>query len=182
MGRGTLICAKTDGQPWLRGLQTNSTSTAFPSLVNTLTRPATVQGDYFTVACGQYSDLALCPFGEGADDSTFDFRIVGWSQVVNGMGNSTPVVWKPTTIFRGTATLSTSVGVADATQTDVERDADTITAGSPVITPSLYTIYSPADNTPAMLIINVLDFELMAVYFDRTGATAANLNYRWIGG
>lgn len=182
MGRGTLICRKTDGLAWTRGLTTNSTQTSYPTVANTTTAPATVQGSYFTFQSGWYNDLAICPFGTGDDGGVFDFKVVGWSRVVNGLGNGATVLWKPVTIFRATATLSTSVGVEGATQTDVERDADTIVAGSPTISSALYTIYSPADDTPAMVVLNSLDFEIVAIYFDRgSNCTGANANWRWIG-
>jgi hypothetical protein len=178
-GSGTRVNFKGQGTSYARLLETSANTADYPTIVNTTTRPTQVPATSGIIPVGQYSDLVLCPFGTGDDDSTFAFKVVGWSQVVTGKGAGTPVIWKPTTIFRATATLSTSVGVSGATQTNLERDADTIVAGSPVISTSLYTIYSPADNTPGFVVLSVLDFELIGVYFDLTGATGANMNYRW---
>lgn len=183
MGRGTMVCFKDDGSSWMRSMAVNSTATSFPTIENTLTKPTKVEGSHFMLPSGQYTDLALSFFGTGSENDTFDFRLVGWSKVTAGTGGTAQPVWKPYTILRGTATLSTSVGVADGVQAATERDADTIVAGSPVITTSLYTIYSPADNTPAFLILNALDFEMIGVYFDLNGsATGANAFARWIQG
>jgi hypothetical protein len=185
MARGAAVNLKESGTSYMRRMTSNAVTSAFPTVANTTTPPATVDASHFTVPVGQYSDLYLSFFGTGDENSAFDFRIVGWSKVANGLGNDQSVlpIWKPTTIFRGTATLSTSIGVAGSVQATTERDADTIVAGSPVLTTSLYTVFSPADNTPGYVALNVLDYEVIAVYFDITpGATGANAFIRWIQG
>lgn len=179
MSRGMLTMFKTAGTPYDRGMLTNSNTGSYPTIANTLTPPVGVDGSFVTFPVGQYSDLVIAPFGTGDENSTFDFKVVGWSKVVTADGLGTPSIYKPTTIFRATATLSTSVGVAGASQTNLERDADTIVAGSPVLPTSMYFIYSPADNTPGFVVLNVLDFETIAVYFDLGTATGANVNTRW---
>lgn len=180
MARGTAVNTKEAGTSYFRGLLNNSTTTSFPTTINTVTEPVTVDASHLLIGVGQWSDMRLGFFGTGNDGDTFVAKIVGWSSVRNGLGNSTPAIWKPTTLMTVTCTLSTSVGVADATQTDLERDADTLVIGSPAISNSLYSVYSPADNTPAILMFNVLDFEKIGIYFDRTGATGANVLTAWI--
>lgn len=136
---------------------TNSSATSFAAKVATVTEPAgtgviNVQGA---------DTVELMPYGTGADDTTFDMRVIGW-RALRG-------TWVPTQICTISCTLSTAVGDGGGQLTTSERFADTITVGSGIaVAPSV------AANTPALVSIDSSGFEYVEMIFDMTGATDAN--------
>lgn len=177
MSQGSLIKAKDEGMGWNRQSMTNCGTTTFSGIVNTTTAPA-LGTNLVLVTTGKGEDLAFSLFGTGADGATFDVQVVGWSSITGGSGT---VLWKPTPLFTGTCTLSTSVGVADANQTATERDVDTIVASAPTLPTTLYIAYSPTSNVPGMLVVPSLNFQKIAVYFTLGTATGANALWKWLG-
>lgn len=157
MARANYVPKKT----WNTLLSTSSTSTSFTGPAATGTAPST---NLFTPLNGQ--TLEFMPVGTGADDSTFDFRLISWAQTSDGL-------WVPRVILGATATLSSSVGVTAFFISDSYRFADTVVAGSG-------TIVQPTGiaNTPQSAFIDVTGAELLQATFDLTGATAANLLWR----
>lgn len=135
--------------------------------------------------------------GTGADNSTFDYRI--W--LLDGGVRDLPTIGSTqgTSVIQsdyqwsywggGSCTLSTAVGVASGLVTASERYADTITftlsttattpSGPGTVLETAYAspgtaAYSPADNTPGMLVIPRLGWPSgIVIDFDMTGATSA---------
>jgi hypothetical protein len=175
---GQLTKSKDGGAHWNRQIATAVATLGYPTFVNTLTEPA-LGANLVLVTTSKGEDLALSFFGTGADNSAYSAKVVGWSSIKGGDGLT---VWKPTTLLTLTCTLSTSVGVAGGNQSDSERDADTITVGTPSLPASLYVVQSPANDTPGLVILPSLNFEKVAIYFDITaGATGANVLWKWLG-
>ncbi len=82
-------------------------------------------------------------------------------------------LWIPTILAEVSCTLSTAVGVAGQDILDTERIADTIsgvigTAGSD------YQIFSPANNTPAYILVDTKGCPDIEVLFSVGTATGAN--------
>ncbi len=144
-------------------------------------------------ASRRYNGARLTPFGEGADNSTFDFRVFTYFVEKPTTDSSIEDEYVNVQYFGGgTATLSTAVGAGSSLLSGSERVADTATwtLGSSSTTPkgvgeSVETArgqgrasaaWSPADNTEAY--VDVPEFGGAAgliIDFDLTGATAANM-------
>lgn len=113
--------------------------------------------------------LRLLPFAAGSDDGTFVLQVVGWTRV--------GTLWVPTILYQATCTLSTFVGVSGGTVTNSERFADTIAttankggAGVDCV------VLSPADNTPAHVLVDAKGTELVEVRASASG----NALYAWL--
>lgn len=150
---------------------TNSAASSFASKVPTLTEP-TGDGIIDLPVLHDSVDqwVHLVPFGTGADNDTFDFRLIGW-KAIDGL-------WIPVPIFAGTATFGTSVGVSGAAVVNTERFADTITAslGSANVD---YILASPANNTIAHVKIATQGFGKLELSVDLTG-TSTGANALWV--
>lgn len=170
-------------------LSTNSTASAF---TYTAGGRATLGTSVTTIKMNAGSrGLRLVAFGEGSDNTTFDYRV--W--VVRRPRGSTGGTCEIAYFGGGTATLSTSVGSSTDIVTSSERFADTLTwtVSTTATTPKgigalveasngLGTswVYSPADNTPAVLSIPDLDGAIeVLIDFDMTGATSGNFLYEF---
>ncbi len=115
------------------------------------------------------SQAELLFFGAGSDNTTFDARVIGWARVFGGS------LWMPTVLWQGTVTLSGFVGVSGEVVGSSDRLADTIvtTAGFGTEGQTCITV-SPANDTPARLVLDTLDSEKLQLKFDMTGATSGN--------
>ena len=156
--------------PFTRLLTTSATDTSFASKIPKVARPsgdAIIDlGDGGAMAC---ASLLLQFFGEGADDTTFESRIIGWRRV----GHGTTELWVPMTLAEIAVTLSTVVGVAGRAVTADERFADTLTLNT-----GIAAFFSgDANAQPATAIIDTMGCELAEPIFDLTGATNANCLY-----
>ena len=160
-----------------RALVYGSGSTSFPSIIPTTTLPATVDvtptltANVF-VTRGGYRYLALTPFGTGDENTTFIFKVFGWSLV--------GTLYVPHYLGGATVTLGAAVGVAGATVIATERFGDTlVTLGGPVGDSEALFI-SPISDHIGQALIPTRGHEFMEVVFDLTGATNANVLYRYI--
>lgn len=161
-------------QNYRRVRAVNSTDSSFPSLVPTLTKPSGAGVVLPPTLHWSPRWAKLVPFGTDADNETFDFRLVSW----NAIGN----LWVPTILFQATATLSGSVGVAGADVAATERFADTIAsvaAGKGVANVD-YILGSPADDTPAHVLVMAKGAQLVEVQFDLGTAAGANALLAWM--
>lgn len=148
---------------WAKVRSTNSTDGSFPAKIPTVTEP-TGAG---VIAWAGRTGLLLIPYGTGADDSTFDVKIIGWAKI--------GTLWVPALVAQVAVTLSTIVGVAAAEIVATERFADTL-----ALTKGLGTIVNPVGDTqPASLMIasQLAAFEKLEFVFDLGTATAANAIY-----
>jgi hypothetical protein len=107
--------------------------------------------------------MMLMAFGAGADNSTFDLRVTGWSKCAE--------LWLPTLILQVTATLSTVVGVAGKAILATERVADALVA---VKAASGTEVFPPTAEIPAWVLFDVMGFELLQVTANLDTATGAN--------
>lgn len=138
---------------------------------------------------GDYRSIELIFYGDGADDSTFDYRV--W--LIARLAGSSRV--RASLHSYGTATLSTVVGSSLDVVSASERFADTLTntratASSPyghgAAMESAYgastQVYSPGSNGDAarLIIPDVGGADAVWVDFDLTGATGANALYRLV--
>jgi hypothetical protein len=177
-------------EPLRVALAANATDTSFAALVSTLTEPT---GAGVLTLAGNTSrpkKLHISFFGAGADDSTFDARIIGWDRVEKPGAD----LWIPRILCSLTLTLSTQVGVTGARVIATDRFADTMVVHATVAPQSTFTdvvsaaaasrgvveIFSPANNVIAWAKVPINGAEKIQVVFDMTGATNGNAVYRWI--
>lgn len=113
--------------------------------------------------------LRLLPFAAGSDGGTFTLQIVAWS-AVSGL-------WVPSTLCEATCTLSTFVGAANQAVIETERFADTIALVANKGNANVdAVVLSPADNTPAHLVVDVKGAEKVEVRASSNG----NALFAWL--
>lgn len=163
----------TIATPWQSMLTANGTDTAWATMIPTTTKPSGSgvldrSGDALPLVPDQ---IAAIFWGRGADNATGSVRLVGWRPLGS--------LWIPCIIFEADLTLSTAVGVAGQTATDSDRFADTIALASAYSDLSGVSVRptSPADNSPAHLIVDVTGFPLRRWMFKR--GTATQLGGAW---
>lgn len=151
---------------------TLSTDSSFPSKVPTATQPsgAGVVGDPVVQGAPQW--IQIIPFGEGADDATFDLRVIGWK--VSDLG-----LWVPTILAQAACTLSTAVGVDTYEVTSGMRFADTI-ALTQVLTSVDSKLSSPTGDLVGSFQVETRGSAFIEVTFDLGTATGANALVAWV--
>ncbi len=149
---------------WRKARSTNATDSAFPSRVPTTTEP--VGEGVIDLRQQTPVNLALLFYGTGADNATFDARVIGW-QKVGGL-------WVPVTLLQAACTLSAAVGVALAEVTNSERFADTITLSLIASSGVDAWAKSPTNDTIGMALADVVGMAKAEVIFDLGTATGAN--------
>lgn len=158
---------------YLKARSSNSTDANFASKVATVTAPSGT-GVSATRIIGEFSNsaIAVVPFGAGADNSTFDLRILGWRATGNGL-------YVPTILCQVACTLSTSVGVAGADVLDTERFVDTLTLslGNAGVD---CQVFSPANDTPSHVIVDTKGVSFVEFLFDMGTATSGNALFAFI--
>jgi hypothetical protein len=172
-----------------KALATSSTSTSFASKIPTITEP-TGAGVHDLGHSGCLSELMRVMFyGEGADDTTFDVRIIGWDKTIDVSGKP---LWVPQILCTLSCTLSTVVGIAGSYLTADERIADTLVVHATVAPQATYTdlvsaaaatrgtveIFSPANNLVAWANVKLHGCRKVEFSFDMTGATNGNVLFR----
>jgi len=171
-----------------RALATSSTATSFATLISTLTEPS---GDgVFSFKTVIPEELMVSFFGAGADNTTFDARIVGWDKI----GTTTPL-WVPRILASFSCTLSAQVGVTGAALVSTDRFADTLTMnstapqakftdtdGAGAATRGTVPIFSPANDLIAWAKVPLCGVDKIQFDFDMTGATNGNAVFRYLRG
>jgi len=163
-----------DSEGQARYLSANSSDTAFTITAGRQAQPASPE-NFFDLMGHRGARLSF--FGTGADNSTFDYKV--WLVRRSVKGSAFTAV-ELVLLGNGTATLSASVGVDGDVVDDSERMADTLTwskVSATTIENALgdaSDVRSPADNTPAELIINCGGAAGIIVEFNMTGATSGN--------
>lgn len=156
---------------WLKWHSSNDSSSAFTAPAATTTKPSTNIIDRGLTVCENL--IQVMPFGTGADNTTFDMRIIGWNAVSNG------TLWVPTLLAGFSCTLSAAVGVAGSDVIATERFADTITAASYNPTSGAEAI-SPTGDVAGHVVVDVKGADVVQVVYDMTGATNANCLVKWL--
>lgn len=151
----------------------SSTDANFPSRVPTSTAPAG-DGVIFDPLAGSSAPewLQVIPFGDGADNATFDLRVIGWKPTPLGL-------WIPTILAQAACTLSTAVGVNSYEVTASQRFADTIVLS--LIQANVDSkVSSPANDTPGSFQVQTRGSVFIEVIFDMGTATGANALISWV--
>ncbi len=188
---------ETFASPWRKWRNVNCTDTSFDSTIPKIIEPVgtgITASDLSVVdlSGGQSSmlgaggpvqnNMMIEFFGAGADDTTFDARLVGWSPLQTDRAavvSDETQIWIPTVLFQVNVTLSTQVGVAARAVIETDRFADTIVLVTGTANAGVgIDIRSPANNTIASLMVDLRGFMKAELIFDLTGATNANALYR----
>jgi hypothetical protein len=113
--------------------------------------------------------LAVMPYATGADDATFDVRVVGWRLV--GTDPATAVwVWR--VLAEVACVAGAAVGLAGRSPSATERFADTLTKTTGSDTD--LSINSPANDTPGGFTVDLMGAERYTLDFNLGSATGAN--------
>ena len=172
-----------------RYLATSSGQTAFQLASGFFASDATTNAaQHRMYALDDARGFRLTFFGEGADNSTFDYRL--WMVMPTIAFEDSPTDFCLEYFGGGTATLSTMVGASASTMiTSSERVADTLTftlattattpAGPATVFEATYILgdsdkYTGVANKTAYLVMPNFPASRLIVEFDLTGATAAN--------
>lgn len=152
---------------------TNSTDSAFPSRVAQTASPLLNDGAFSVENYPIW--LSLVPFGVGANNTTFDVRVIGWRKY----GNTADVggtLWMPRTLLQFSVTLSAAVGVAGTEVDETQRFADTLS--DPVTGMGTIGVNcqptSPANDTEGHYLFDRQGHPVLEILFDMTGATSGN--------
>lgn len=186
---------KSNGQT--RYLTTSSTQTSYQVAAAGRAASLTAALGYFPLGQEQgekFLNIEISPFGEGADNATFNMRVylVETGYIADGLNN---LDFELVPVIDCVVTLSTALSVSnatvgnDATGSD-DRLADTVTityltaatspAGVSAMLQSVYgspapQAYSPANNTPARIYIPDCGGAAgVLIDFDLVTATSAN--------
>lgn len=186
--------------PVQRYLTTNSTQASFSLHSTPAHKVAALTGpDGLTLSSGAHHrvieinkarGVRLTPFGKGADNATFDYKVWLVEYLVNRSKNQVEAailrLWAT-----GTATLSSALtpasGSTNLNTNEIRGDGVTIT-GAGVYT-AINTAnggslsvqaYAPADdiNDAVVVIPDIFDADGVLIEMDLTGATEANWLYR----
>jgi len=145
---------------------TNATDSAFASKVATLTEPT---GDGVIDLKGG-NVVLLLPYGVGNADTTYDLRVIGWSAA----GPEATREWVPTILGEFSCTLGTATGASGGYLGTSNKFVDTITnlAAYDDLEGVTFRLRSPANNTPAAILIDAEGHQKVEIIFDMTGATS----------
>ena len=176
-----------NSRPLLKVLATSATDATFPSKIPTVTEP-TGAGVLDLASQGGVvpSRIVVLPFGAGADNTTFDMRIIGWRKL--GALPTPGELWIPTVLAQVSCTLSAAIGIAGAPLVATDRFADTIilhatitaqgkttdtdSAGAASTGRIVFT--SPANDLVAHFTVELEGCQKVEFTFDMTGATNGN--------
>ena len=150
----------------------SSTDSTFPSRVPTATAPSGdgVIGD--PIVQGAPDWVQVIPFGDGADNATFDLRVIGWK--VSDLG-----LWVPTILAQAACTLSAAVGVNTYEVTASQRFVDTMTL-TQVLTNVDSKLSSPTSDLVGSFQVQTRGCALIEIIFDLGTATGANALVSWV--
>lgn len=158
-----------EARSYARLLATNATDSSFAARIPTTTTPAAA-GVITLAAVGQPGpgELCLLFYGVGADNTTFDARVIGWRPAVVD-GSTT--LWVHDLIAQVQLIISTTqLGVAGTGVTASNFFCDTATLAN-----GIAVCDNPvANSSPASVTVGVEGYPLVEVLFDMTGATSGN--------
>lgn len=161
----------------------NSTTTSFTHPTATRTEPVADAGTATgqatinlvnTTAGSSQNGVLIVPYSTGNDDDTFDVRVIGWKEVF--AADPAQIFWFPIELAQFSCTVSTYTGVANGLLTTTSRFADTIVLVRPTADNAHVTIHSPANNTPAHILIDCKGCAKFEVLFDATDADVTGMN------
>lgn len=156
----------------LSRVRATSATGSFPSRVPTATAPT---GDGVVndpIVQGAPEWIQVVPFGDGADNATFDCRVIGWK--VSDLG-----LWVPTILAQAACTLSAAVGSNTYEVTASQRFADTITL-TQVLANVDSKLSSPTGDLVGSFQVQTRGCVLVEVTFNLVTATGANALVSWV--
>lgn len=161
--------------PLRKTLGSNATDTSFPSRIPTATQPTLAIGS--TDGQVQENGVLLIPYAVAADTDTFSMRLIGW-RPTPGSNTANEQLWIPTVLGEFACTCSTPVGVSGGYLAATDRLCDTITlVGTTANANVNVTIISPANDTIAYILVDLMGCTLFETTFDSTSAgTATGMN------
>lgn len=186
--------------PLSKAFDVNTTSSAFTSIIPTITEPVGVNpgevgSGIFNLSPskrGSVPDNVLVSFfGAGSDNDTFDVRLWGWDRI--GSDPST-TLWVPRILATFTCTVSQMVGIAGAKVINTDRFVDTLVVNAIAPQPFMpgvsetpaaeyigtIKVFSPANNFRAYAVVPLNGCEKLQFDFDMTGATSGNSLFRFL--
>lgn len=162
---------------WQKLLAANTTAATITNGLPTITKPAAAAGVGVIDFVGEgnesiQNNLLLSFFGErsAADNETFTARVEGWRRLGDGL-------WVPVPLLNLTLTMGTAVGVAGQGIINTEYLADTVVASAAFT--SAYELISPADNSVALVKVDLFGCDLVCVRLAK--GTCAKCNAVWAG-
>lgn len=168
------------GRPFRKAFAANKIATEFTAKVPTITKPVN-DGIFDLTADGIIYpwNLKILPYGLGSANDVFSLRIWGWSRI--GGGRPPNTLWVPAMIGEFVCTLGATTGVAGSPVLNTELFCDTIAPvalmvsdykiGAGTSVDSECRIFTPANDTPAHLIIPVDGWEMIEFDGDQTTNT-----------
>lgn len=164
------------------------TNTSFTAPVCTRTRPLLDDGTATArVAVPAFStqkdegpvhnQVILYPFGVGTDTQTFTFRVIGWKLV---KASSTVDVWFPSILAAFDCALCPFVGLAGCALSETDKAVDTITRVAALGSDLSSEVFSPANDTPGWIVLDLKGSAYWEPTFDMTGATSGNVLYGYL--
>ena len=148
-------------------LATNSTDTAFDSIIPKTTEPSgdglikTSEGGGGVMP----NAIKVLFYGTGDDNDTFSARVIGWHKI--GVGTGAGRLWVPIILAELACTMSATVGIANAPVVATERFVDTITlvTGNDDIS---IDIVSPTGDEIAHAVLDLKGCQYIEFSFDTT--------------
>jgi hypothetical protein len=117
--------------------------------------------------------VQIIPFGDGADNATFDLRVIGWK--VSDLG-----LWVPTILAQAACILSGAVGANGFEVTASQRFTDTITLTQVLANSVDSKLSNPTGDLVASFQVETRGSALIEVAFDLGTATGANALVSWV--
>lgn len=151
---------------------TSSTDANFPSKVPTATVPTGAGVVVDPVVRGAPQWIQVVPFGDGADNATFDLRVIGWKPTTLGL-------WIPTVLAQAACTLSAAVGENGYEVTASQRFVDTISL-TQVQANVDSKVSSPTGDLVGSFQVETRGSTLIEITFDLGTATGANALISWV--
>lgn len=156
-----------------RALAANSTATGFTAKLPTATKPASAgvidlfadSGEGINAPPNIPKYAQLVPYGTDSNDQTFSQRLWGWSATDQG-------VWIPQLLLQLDVTLGNIAATAIAAS-HLLADTIALAAGD-----AHAEMISPANDTPASVLVHLRGSQLIEFDWDMTGAASANCLWR----
>jgi len=151
---------------FVRGLTTNSTDADFGAIIPTTTKPVTVDSttptaNLIVLPCSG-SETQIIPFGQDTDNDQLTIRATLWRKVPRTT-NTGLDLWVSLHVGTFELTLSAATGVAAAPVINTEFFVDTITEVGTTWYDALVSVHSPANNTPGIIRVTTIGFDLIQI-------------------
>jgi len=171
MSAGETILRSRRGY-WKTVFGTNNAATSLAAVNETATEPAETTAGVIKIdplCSGSVpAQIKVLPFGTDASNETFNGRIIAWHQ------NKEEGTWVPTELVTFAVTLGAAVALKDATANQTFADTIVYTSG---IAEADLQIVSPADDTRAWLLLDIMGAEYLQFQVDLVLAATGNYYY-----